>query len=40
MAEDKHTSPSGLELPNPQNSIDHKDAGPFYPVPDEVNEDE
>lgn len=36
MSDNKHISPSGLEFPNPENSIKHKDAGPIFPFPDEV----
>ncbi len=40
MTDNKHVSPSGLEFPNPENSIKHKDAGPIYPIPEEGEEDE
>lgn len=36
MADDRHMSPSGLELPNPRNSIDHKDVAPIYVSPEQI----
>lgn len=36
MAEETHVSPSGLEFPNPKNSVDHPDVGPLYVSPDEA----
>ena len=38
MKDEKHVSPSGLEFPNPENSIKHKDVGPIYPIPDETDD--
>ncbi len=36
---EKHVSPSGLEFPNPENSITHEDAGPIYVSPLDEDED-
>ena len=35
MADEKHVSPEGLEFPNPENSVKHKDVAPIYVSPDE-----
>lgn len=40
MAEKPHTSPSGLELPDPKNSVTHGDAGPLYVSPKEREREE
>lgn len=40
MSDEKHVSPSGLEFPNPQNSIDHPDVAPIYVSLDELEKEE
>ena len=36
---DKHVSPSGVELPNPKNSIDHPDVAPIYVSPENMEKE-
>ena len=39
MADEKHASPSGLELPNPKNSEDHPDVAPIYVSPEDIKKE-
>ena len=39
MPDENHTSPDGIEFPNPTNSENHPDVAPIYVSPSELEKE-